>query len=207
MIISIGEYDRALELAFEALKNGELIIYPTDTLYGIGADATSERAVAKVRKAKGRDDKKPISMVCSGLDMIERYCIVSESNREWMMDMLPGPFTVILPTKMDLSKSLVSGKTVGVRVPKYFFLLDLARLCDFPITSTSANIAGEADPCSLADVPEKVKKCAEVVIDGGACFYSAPSTVVDMTGKEPKILRKGAGEMPAKKGEFDATFF
>ena len=87
---------------------------------------------------------------------------------------------------------------VGVRVPKYFFLLALIRECGFPITATSANISGGADPCSLTEVPESIKQAASVLIDGGKCFFSAPSTVVDMTGKEPKVLRQGAGKIQFK---------
>ncbi len=205
MIISVEGYEKALELSLDALKKGKLIIYPTDTLYGLGADARSEKAVAKVREAKGRDDGKPISIVCSGLLMIEEYCTVSEKNRNLMSDMLPGPYTVVLPLKKELPKSLVGdGKTVGVRVPQYFFLLDLIKACGFPITATSANVSGGKEPCSLSEVPEELMKRAEVAIEGGSCFHSAPSTILDLTGEEPKVLRRGAGKFPIEK-EFDSS--
>ncbi len=201
--VSVDEYDRALELACEALKKGKLIIYPTDTLYGIGADARSEEAVAEVRKAKAREDK-PISIVCSGLEMIEKHCEVSGKNRDLMTEMFPGPYTAILPLKEGLAGNLGGGKTIGVRVPEYFFLLDLVKACGFPITSTSANISGGKEPCSLEEVAKEVLGKAEIAIDGGKCFHSAPSTVVDLSGDSPKVLRQGAGKFPPKK-DFDPS--
>lgn len=204
MIVGIDDYDRAFGLALEALRKGELIVYPTDTLYGLGADATSEKAVERAKKAKGRDDKKPISIMCSGLAMVEKYCEVSEKDRNLMANMLPGPFTVILKSKGNLPENLGAKGTIGVRVPRYFFLLGLLKECGFPITGTSANVSGGKEPCSLADVSEEVRRHAKVIIDGGACFHSAPSTVVDMTGKEPNVLRQGAGKFPPEK-EFDPS--
>jgi L-threonylcarbamoyladenylate synthase len=198
MKIPIDEYDKALKLACEALKKGELIVYPTDTLYGVGADATSEKAVEKVKQAKGRDASKPISIICSDLLMIEKHCEVDEKTKAILSSILPGPFTVILKKKKGLASSLAPGETIGVRVPRYFFLLALIRECGFPITGTSANESGGKDPCSLTDVPESIKQAASVLIDGGKCFFSAPSTVVDMTGKELKVLRKGAGKLEFK---------
>jgi L-threonylcarbamoyladenylate synthase len=205
MIVSIEEYDRAIELACSALRGKKLIAYPTDTLYGLGADARSEEAVAKVKEAKGRDEGKPISIVCSDLAMIERYCTVSEKNRAIMSDMLPGPYTVILPIKGGLAKNLAAGgDTVGVRVPQHYFLLDLVKAFGFPITATSANISGKREPCSLDDVPKDVLELVEVAVDGGKCFHSAPSTVLDMAGEEPKVLRQGAGKFPIER-EFDSS--
>ena len=204
MIISVEEYEKALELSLVALKKEKLIIYPTDTLYGLGADARSEKAVAKVREAKGRDEGKPISIVCSGLSMIGIYCEVSEKNRDLMSKMLPGPYTVILPVKKELPKNLAGGKTIGVRVPQYYFLLDLIKACGFPITATSANVSGGKEPCSLSEVPKEVLKKAEVAVDGDRCFHSAPSTILDLTGEEPKVLRQGAGKFPIEK-EFDSS--
>ncbi|MFH0818221.1 MAG: L-threonylcarbamoyladenylate synthase [Candidatus Micrarchaeota archaeon] len=203
-MIGVDEYDRALYLACEALKKGKLIIYPTDTLYGLGADARSEEAVARAREAKGRDDLKPISIVCSGLLMIEEYCEVSEKNKDIMANMLPGPYTVVLPIKGGLAKNLSGEKTVGVRVPQYYFLLDLIKAFGFPITATSANVSGEKEPCLLSEVSKKIIERAEIAIDGGKCFHSAPSTVLDMTEKEPKVLRKGAGKFPIER-EFDSS--
>ena len=208
MLVQVEEYDKAIVLAAEALRKGEIIIYPTDTLYGLGADATSEKAVEKVRKAKGRDDAKPISIICSGLGMIRECCEVSPGSEETLAGIFPGPYTAILQMKKGkLAKGLGSAETVGVRVPKYFLLLDIVRTCGFPITATSANLSGGKDPCSLPDILEKVKSKASVLIDGGKCHHSAPSTIIDLTGKEPKLLRKGAGEFPVPKSEFDPGIF
>ncbi len=208
MIISVEDYEGAVSAAADSLKEGKLVIYPTDTLYGIGADARSEDSVSKVKKAKGRDDRKPISIICSGLPMIKEYCEVEKGNEEILAEMFPGPYTAILPLKNGkLAKGLGSPDTIGVRVPKYFLLLDLVKACGFPITATSANLSGGKDPCSLQDIPEKLKKKAEILIDGGKCLHSAPSTIIDITGKEPKLLRKGAGEFPVPKSEFDPGIF
>lgn len=206
MRVSIEQFDEALAKAVEALRKGGMIVYPTDTLYGLGANATDEEAVARVGEAKGRDEEKPMSIICSGLPMIEEHCEVSPANRTVMAEMLPGPFTVVLPVKKVLPKNLC-GKTVGVRVPKYFFLLAVIKTCGFPITGTSANLSGEKDPCSVEEVPWSIKRAADVIVDGGRCLHSAPSTVVDMCGERPKVLRQGAGKFPVGKSEFDVSFF
>jgi L-threonylcarbamoyladenylate synthase len=206
MIIGIGEYERALDAALAALKAGKLIVYPTDTLYGLGADATSEEAVGLVREAKGRDDR-PISIMCSGLGMIEEYCDVRPEQRGLLAAMFPGPFTAVLPVRKGLPENLTLGKTVGVRVPHYFFLTGLVKEFGKPMTGTSANLTGGKSPCSLQEVPGEVLEKAEVAIDGGKCLHSAPSTVVDLTGKAPKVLRQGAGKLPDGESDFDASFF
>ncbi|MFH1447607.1 MAG: L-threonylcarbamoyladenylate synthase [Candidatus Micrarchaeota archaeon] len=206
MRIDIEDFDNAVEKAVDALKKGNMIVYPTDTLYGLGANATSEEAVAKVKEAKGRDDGKPISIMCSGLPMIKEYCDVSIENKIAMIGMLPGPFTVILPVKKGLPGNLCE-KTVGVRVPRYFFLLNVIKKCGFPITGTSANLSGGKSPCCIDDIPGSILDSVDVVIDGGKCPYSAPSTVVDMCGKKPGVLRQGAGIMPSEKSDFDDGIF
>ncbi len=206
MVISIDDFDTAVEKSVTALKKGEMIIYPTDTLYGLGADARSENAVKGVRDAKVRDDGKPISIMCSGFPMINEYCEVSFENKMLLVEMLPGPYTAVLPVKKGLAKNLC-GESVGVRVPKYFYLLNVIKKCGFPITGTSANISGESNPCSLEEVPGSIRKLASVIVDGGKCVHSTPSTVVDMTGEKPKVLRKGAGVFPLKKSDVDASFF
>ncbi|MFH1285041.1 MAG: L-threonylcarbamoyladenylate synthase [Candidatus Micrarchaeota archaeon] len=191
-VIHLENYDEALKQAREALLAGKLIIYPTDTLYGIGANALDEKAVEEVRDAKEREPK-PISILVSDLKMLEKHCKISKKTRELLIELLPGPYTFILKAKTKFPSAVTTTGKVGVRVPEYAFMRALVKELNFPITTTSANLSGKSAPSSLEEVEEKVRSVCELAIDGGKCRFSEGSTIVDLTEKEPKVLRKGAG--------------
>jgi tRNA threonylcarbamoyl adenosine modification protein (Sua5/YciO/YrdC/YwlC family) len=182
------EYDKALSEAKRALLAGGTVVYPTDTLYGIGCDATSPSAVEKIYSLKRRDGRKPLSMLVSDYAMLLQYCEVSPLQERVLHALLPGPYTFILQLRKPLPVS--EGMSVGVRVPEHIFMRQVSREIALPIVTTSANISGEPDAAELSGVNKIICGAADLVVDGGKCIYAQGSTVIDLV--QMKVLRKGA---------------
>ncbi len=174
-----------IEHAVSILRQDGLVVYPTDTLYGLGADALSEEAVLRVYEAKGRPLGHPISVAVSDREML--YCIAHVSpEAEALIDrFLPGPITLVLPAKSVLPPLLMAGTGhIGVRIPDHDIALSLIRAFDSPITATSANQSGGPDPRS----EDEVEVPHDFLISGGT-LAGVPSTVVDVGRRI--ILRAG----------------
>lgn len=170
----------------ESLKSGGVIAYPTDTLYGIGSDATNQDAIKKIFEIKGRDFSKPLSIACSSIDMIKKYADVSFDIEKMLQKILPGPYTVLLPKKDSISNLLTAGSNlVGVRIPDHILILEIIKQFGKPIVTTSANLSGRPDIVNLEDIGLLV----DYVVQGD-CKYNRPSTIFNPTSKE--ILREGA---------------
>lgn len=172
--------------AVNLLKKDGLIIYPTDTLYGLGADALSDEAILKVFEAKGREFHKPISIAVSDPDMIAAVAYVDEIAETFIQDFMPGPVTLVLKARSLLPGMLTAGtRRIGIRYPAQDVALEIISRFDSPITATSANVSGGPDPVTIHDalVPH------DLVIDVGA-LRGKPSTVVDLVSRE--IIRPGA---------------
>lgn len=175
-----------IKKAIKVLKSGGVIAYPTDTLFGLGCDATNEEAVQKLITLKKRNNK-PMSIACSSVAMIERYAEMEREAKKIIDSFLPGPYTFLLNKKDTISDLVTFGsKVVGVRIPDYPKILNLIDLFGKPITSTSANVAGESDIKKL----DELKLGVDYILEG-ECKYKKASTVVDIVHK--KILRKGVG--------------
>lgn len=185
----------ALGLAALALEGGLAVIYPTDTLYGIGVDARREDAVERIYEMKVREIGKPISIAVADLKMMGKYAGMSALAKKFAKALLPGPHTFVLRMKRGagLAKNLVEGEKVGVRIPKDEFCLALLKKIKFPITSTSANLSGKTAPARVEEVDESIAEKAALIVDGGRCRLKEGSTVIDFTGAGPVVLRKGAG--------------
>lgn len=188
---------RVVRKAAEVLTSGGIVIYPTDTVYGIGCSVENKDAIEKIHLIKGQRTDKPFSFVCSDLKHISEYAHVSNAAFKIMKHLIPGPYTFILPAARmkQLPKILVSKrKTVGIRVPDSPIALRLVRELGHPILSTSAtDDDGEIlnDPESIA---EKYQNVVELILDGGV-LVSDPSTVLDLTGDRAKVVRLGAGDV------------
>ena len=191
--IALSDYDLATHEAKKCLLSDGLFIYPTDTLYGIGCNALSSAAVNKIYSAKLRAQGKPLSVIMSDLQMIRNYCIVSPQQEKILLSLLPGPYTFILKLKHKLPVSPTL--EVGVRVPEHIFVRVLSKDLSIPIVSTSANLSGKKDTAKFSELDTRVISQADLLIDGGKCLYSQPSTVIDLI--RMKIVRKGA----IKKGD------
>jgi len=192
-IISISRYDfrPALEKAAKVVLSEGVLIYPTDTLYGIGGNAFSEKAAARIHGIKGSEPGKPMSVIMSDIHMIERYCEVDPWQRKVLRDHLPGPFTFLLKSKIRMPVS--SNDKLGVRIPDSSFAYQLSEQTDVPVITTSANPAGKKPPVRLEEINGKILSAVDLAIDVGVTKLQGQSAVVDLVDK--KIVRQGVWEI------------
>lgn len=179
--------------AAEIIKNGETVVFPTETVYGLGADATDDAAVKKIFTAKGRPSDNPLIVHIA--DMDSAYEIVSEIPEKakiLMEKFWPGPLTIIMKKKPHIPYSTTAGlETVGVRMPETKIARDFIRLCGCPVAAPSANISGKPSPTNFPDVLRDMNGRAKGIIEGEPSRVGVESTVIDMTVTPPAILRPG----------------
>jgi len=190
---------RRVRQIVEVLRNGGVIIYPTDTVYGMGCDITNQKAVEKICRIKGINPKKHnFSFVCADLSNISQYTrIISKPVFKMMKKGLPGPFTFILEASSQVPKILHSNKkTVGIRVPNHGIPRAIVEELGQPILSTS--IRDEDEIIEYSTDPElifdKYQNLVDIVIDGGY-GSNMPSTILDCTGDEVVVVREGLGQL------------
>ena len=186
---------REIEKVVSVLRDGGIVIYPTDTLYGMGCDALNVRAVEKICDLKGINPQKSnLSIICNDLSIISEYAKVSTPVFKLMKRNLPGPFTFILPTTSSLPKIYKNKKTVGIRVPDNNIIREIVAQLGNPVLSTS--VKDDNDEMEYTTDPELIHEkwgeIADIVIDGGFGEIE-PSTIVDCTSDEPEITRQGKG--------------
>ena len=190
------EIDRFDDLGdiVDVLWNDGIIIYPTETFYGLGVNGLSRKAIRKVFRLKKRDPLKPISVVISDFSMLRR--IVSEIpaySRRLIQNFWPGPLTLVLKASSRLPEELKGeAGTVGVRLTSHGWVRTLVSKAGFPITATSANISGETEISDPEDVLKFFEGAVDLIVDGGKAEGVLPSTVVDLSGEKPRLLREGA---------------
>lgn len=186
----------AVAKATEVLCAGGVVLYPTDTLYGLGADALSDEAVAKVRAIKGRNSDKPVHAVVADVEMAAKCGEINEIAFALACAYLPGPLTLILKKRDGIDTGIGKGmETFGMRIPDNRFCLDLAKAFGRPYTTTSANAAGEPPMRSVQDILAQLGEKASLIdlaIDAGELPQKLPSTVVDVSDGTSKVLREGA---------------
>ena len=177
--------------AIYALKNGDVIVYPTDTLYGLGADIYNDNAVRKVFRIKKRPFNDPLSVAVSDFNELEKIAIADERAKQLVVQFLPGKLTLILEKKDSVSDIVTGGlNKIAIRIPDNKIALNL--LTNFgPITATSANIHGLKTPYIINEINMQLKENIAVYLDDGR-LEGEPSSIVDLTSKQLKILRKGA---------------
>lgn len=176
----------------ELLKNGGLLVFPTETVYGIGADAFNARAVKSLYEKKQRPLDKPLLMHISGIDMAEEVGVLDDTARELIKRFSPGPLTLVVKKKPAVPSVAVSGgETVGLRFPSNKIFLEISKAFGKPIAATSANLSGFKSAVSATEL-DAVKSVADIIIDGGSCVFGLESTIVSLVGERPKILRVGS---------------
>ncbi len=189
---------RKINQAVDILKNGGVICYPTDTMYGIGCDIYNRKAVKRVYQIKKRPKHKPFSFMCSDLKNIAKYSHVSNTAYRLMKKNLPGAYTFVLPgTKLVPKIMLTKQKTVGIRVPDNPICLALIEALGNPILNTSATPTDAEDDLPISEafeVAELFGKQVDLIIDGEP-VYPDPSTVISLTENYPEILREGKGDI------------
>ena len=199
MLISINPDNpqpRHIKQIADKLRNGAVICYPTDTVYGIGCDIFNQKAIKRIYQIKKRAKHKPFSFMCSSLKNVSDYGHVSNMAYRIMRMALPGPFTFVLPATKTVPKIMITKqKTVGIRVPDNNICLALIEELGHPILTTSAIPDQDGEQLSEAyEFDDLLGNMVDLIIDGGMVFPD-PSTIVSFTGDEPEILRQGKGDV------------
>ena len=178
--------------AANLIKRGEIVAFPTETVYGLGADGLNVEACRKIFSAKGRPSDKPLSLHVANLEMVERIAKISTQAEKLFKAFCPGALTIILPKNKIVPDFVTSGKSsVGIRFPANDTALELIRLAGVPIAAPSANLSGKNPPTNAQEVFDNLSGRIPLILDDGQCRFGISSTIIDLTS-EPKILRHGA---------------
>lgn len=194
--ISSKNQEEVVSQAVKTLKEGGLIVFPTETMYGIGADATNQKAIDKLLTYKTRREGKPLSIAVNSIEMAEKYVEVNKVAKNLYENFLPGPLTIVSKSLGTVAKGVESETgTLGVRIPDYQLVLDIVEKLGVPITATSANASYQKRPYCMDDIldniSEKQKELINLIIDAGQLPKREPSTVVDTTLNQEVVLRQG----------------
>ncbi len=192
MIVNIKN-KHCVEIASKLIENGEIIIYPTDTLYGFGVDATNRNAINNLNLLKKREQM--YSIILNSISDIENFAFINQNKLDYINKILPGPYTVILKSKKSSLSKLVNmnSGTIGIRIPQSNFILDVVKKINKPIVTTSVNIHGQKSIENVIEMEEVFSKVNIFKEDLATNSYG--STIIDLTKNDPKILRKGDGEI------------
>lgn len=187
---------RKIRQAVEALEAGEVIAYPTDTVYGLGCDLFNKKAVEKLYRIKGMDNGQKLAFVCQDLSDVAKYAVMHDRVYRLMKDFLPGPYCFILESTREVPKIVHwPRKTVGIRVPDHPVAQALCRELGRPIISSTAARHGAGPGVDPKEIDEDFPGLA-LVLDAGP-GGTIPTTIVDLTSDEPKVIREGAGDAVA----------
>ncbi len=206
---------KVIKFAAEVIRKGGVIIYPTDTIYGIGASALNREAIEKIYQIKKRPEYKPLSVIIHDIKMAKKYCVIGKTQSEIFKAVFPGPFTLIFKEKSikkknelacrydalehhSISKNgrnifTVYKNTLSMRIPDYKITKLLSKELEIPFTATSANISGLPGSGDIRKVLKQLKDKKgqiDLVLDAGILPKKNPSTIIDLTDKIPKIIRK-----------------
>ena len=182
-----------LNIVVDMLKKNELVILPTETVYGLGANACSNIACKKIFEAKGRAQDNPLIVHVSDINMIEKVaCDLNEVEKKLVKAFMPGPFTLILKkSKLISDVASCNMDTIGVRMPSNKIINEVIRKCGFPIAAPSANISGKPSGTNVLDIKDEFDSRVNVIVDGGDSDIGIESTVVKVIDNIPVILRPG----------------
>jgi len=182
-----------LKFAGEMIRSGELVAFPTETVYGLGADGLNFDARQKIYAAKGRPPEKPLTLHVANLNQVEQVAKISLPAEKLFKKFCPGPLTIILPRKKNLPDFVTNGlPSVGIRFPDNDIALEFIKISDRLIAAPSANISDQPPPKSAEEVFKNLQGKVKIILDGGECRFGISSTIIDLSGEVPKILRQGA---------------
>ncbi|OGG76849.1 threonylcarbamoyl-AMP synthase [Candidatus Kaiserbacteria bacterium RIFCSPLOWO2_01_FULL_54_24] len=194
--LSEANIEECAARAAAVLRAGGVVLYPTDTLYGLGSDALSDEAVAKIYAIKRREKWKPIHAIVADLEMAGRYAELTDDVRSFAKQLPKGQVTFILKKRAGSNSGILNGlDTFGFRIPDNELCIALTRAFDGPVTATSANVSGMESGSTVEGILAQLGENArhiDLILDTGELPTRAPSTVVDLSGETPVILREGA---------------
>ena len=198
MLIKINPLNpqaRLIQKAVDILTKGGIVVYPTDTIYGIGCDILNKKAIEKIYQLKQRNKNKPFSFICSDLKNISHYAKVSNYAYKTMRRLLPGPYTFILEgSKLVPKIMLTKRKTAGIRVPDHKICLELVKGLGNPIITTSATMPDGSMVNDASLIHDVFRNRIDLVIDGDIA-PGLPSSVISLIDDVPEVIRKGAGDV------------
>jgi tRNA threonylcarbamoyl adenosine modification protein (Sua5/YciO/YrdC/YwlC family) len=189
---------RLLVRAGEIIAAGGLAVYPTDTTYALGCQIGDKSALDRIRQIRQLDDNHHFTLACRDLSEIAVYARVTNSNFRLLKQLTPGPYTFLLPATRETPRRLIhpKRKTIGLRVPDHPIALGLLEQLGGPMMTTTMLLPGEELPLSdPEEIRDRVGRLVDVIIDAGACGV-LPTTVVDLTGETPELVRQGLGPFP-----------
>jgi tRNA threonylcarbamoyl adenosine modification protein (Sua5/YciO/YrdC/YwlC family) len=188
---------RLIRKAVDILRQGGIIIYPTDTVYGLGCDLSNKKGIERIYELKRRNRKQPLSFICSDLKHISQYAMVTDYAYKTMKRLLPGPYTFILEASRLVPKIILPKRsTTGIRVPDNQICLDLIKELGQPIISTSVKTADGEDLGTPYEIQERFGRTVDLIIDGGI-IIPEPSSVISLVDDNIEIIRHGKGDVSA----------
>lgn len=198
MMLSINPQNpqqRLLDRVVECLRKGGVIVYPTDTTYGMGCDIYNKKGIEKIYQIKQRDKRKPFSFICPDLATIASYANVSNNAFKIMKRHLPGPYTFVLEATREVPDLLVTRqRTVGVRMPDNNIALEIVRQFGHPLVTTSANVTQQPTYEDPSLIEDELGAQLDMVVDGGK-LSGDPSSVISLIDEEIEVLRQGCGDI------------
>jgi len=190
-------HQRIINKAVEVIKKGGIIVYPTDTIYGLGADLYNKKAMEKVKRIKKMALTKPLSFIMHDLKDISIYAIVPDYAYKVMRRVTPGSYTFVLPATKAVPKLMLHNrKTVGIRIPNALYAQELVKELGHPLLSTSVPLGEDGYHTDPQEIAENFGNEIDLILDAGVMFNN-PSTIVDFTGDVPEIIREGSGDIDA----------
>lgn len=184
---------KELDECIEVIENGGIVVFPTETVYGIGTNAFCEQSVRKIYEIKNRPDEKALTIMLSSIDEIENFAVINNDiERKIIQNFMPGPITIILERKKGILDHVATGKnTIGIRIPNNNIILSILEKLKLPLVAPSANISGQPSGVVLEDIIEEFVNKVDICIDGGKCDVSESSTIVQVVDNQVKIIRQG----------------
>jgi L-threonylcarbamoyladenylate synthase len=185
----ISERNVVLEELADSLREGKVLVLPTDTVYGLVCDATNKKAVERLFKIKNRDINNPIPAFVRDMEMAREYVLMDKEQEEFLNKVWPGKVTVVLKRS---GKELYGAEkdTLALRVPKHKLINDLLEIIEFPVSGTSANVSGKGSVINVKDLLEQLEERPDIIVDGGELEENKASTIIDLTQKPIKTLRQ-----------------
>lgn len=183
--------ENRIEVLAELLREGKLVAFPTETVYGLGTNAFMKESVYKIYEVKGRKEEKPLSLHIGTLENLEDIVELDFLTKRLLLQFSPGPINIIAKKKSNIPEWIGKGDTLGVRFPSLPICQKLLRLAKVPVVATSANISGSEEPKSAEDVIRMLRDKIDAILDWGPVTFGRPSTVVNISSGNIEIIREG----------------